>query len=160
MDSSDEANEVSFRSRGTPDLDKILDDSSEDTTVKIPMTSADLRRTQTVTTPDSKLMKSEENINSILAFLVDEIKNIKLQMEPKSGNPSEISDEDLEEDSVSVNSRLGEFVPVDQGRWKSSKAADQAQINLTQTLKDLDISTNERVTQGIPEPSAQLTILS
>ena len=144
MDSSDEGKEVTFRSRGTTDLDRVLDDSSEDATIKVPLTIADHGRAPTVTSRDPKLtVNSKENINSILAYLVDEIKSLKMQIEPKSGNPSKISDEDPEEDGVSVNSRLGEFVPVDQQRWKSSKVAEQAQCNLTQTLKNLDISTNE-----------------
>ena len=115
-------------------------------------------RLTTVTTREPKLtVKSEENINSLLAYLVDEVKSLKLQVEQqssmnagvtyesKSGKlHSEIStDEDLEEDNVSVSSKLGDFIPVDQGRWKSSKAAEQAQSNFTQILKDLDIVNNE-----------------
>ena len=136
MDGSDEWKEVVLRSHGTTDLDKVLDDSSEDATVKIQVTIADHGSTLTVTTQVPNLrMKSEENINSILAYLVDEIKSLKVQIEhqPKSGNPSEIStDEDLEEDNVSVSSKLGDFIPVDQSRWKSSKAAEQARSNFTE----------------------------
>ena len=149
MDGSEATKEVVFRSRGTTDLDRVLDDSSEDGTVKIPPTIEDNVSVSSKLgdfVPVDLKMKSEENINCILAYLVDRVRSLEMQIEhqPKSGNPSEIStDEDLEEDNVSVSSKLGDFVPVDQGRWKSSKAADQAQSNLTQTLKDLDISTNE-----------------
>ena len=94
MDTSDESKEVVFRSHGTTGLDRVLDNSSEDTTVKIPMTSADLQRTPTVTAqaPDLR-MKSEDIINSTLAYLVKRVKSLEMQIEhqSKSANPSEIS---------------------------------------------------------------------
>ena len=138
MDSSEQTKEVTFRRRGTTDLDLVLDDVSEATTVRIPVSKEDQESNS-----NPNLMRKEENINSILAFLMDEIKNIKLQMDPKFENTSEISDEDHEDDGVSVSSKLEEFLPVDQERWKSSKAADQAQTNLTTTLRGLDITDNE-----------------
>ena len=140
MDGSGQAKEVVYRSHGITNLDGELDDSSEGSTVKIPI--EDQVRDQTIMTPDPKLQRTEENMNSLLLFLMDEIKSLKLRMEPKSENHSEISDEDHEDDNVSVNSKLEEFLPVDQERWKSSKAADQAQSNLTSTLRALDITAN------------------
>ena len=154
MDSSDEAKEVSFRRHGTTDLDRVRDDSSEGSTVQVPVPIADQGRTPTVTTPDDEqTVKSEENLNSILAYLVDEIKSIKVSLNERSSGKAakssvfspvrSLTDED-EEDSVSTqSSRIGHLIPSDQGRWKSSKAAVQARDNFTQILKDLDISNNE-----------------
>ena len=113
MDGSETGKEVTFHGHGTTDLDSVHENSSEDLTVKIPMPAGDDGRAPTVLTREQ--VKSEENINSILAYLVDEIKSLKVQIEhqSKSGNPSEIStDEDLEEDNVSVTSKLGDFIPV------------------------------------------------
>ena len=141
MDSSDEAKEVSLRSHGTTDLDRVLDDASDASTVKIPVHGQ--VRDKAVLTPDPNFERNQENLSSLLLFLMDEVKSLKLRMKPKSEIHSEISDEDLQDDNVSVNSKIEEFVPVDQERWKSSKAADQAQTKLTSTLRGLDIIANE-----------------
>ena len=54
-----------------------------------------------------------------------------------------LTDEDEENSLSTQSSRIGHLIPTDQGRWKSSKAAEQARSNFTQILKDLDISNNE-----------------
>ena len=84
---------------------------------------------------------------------MDEIKSLKVRLNEHSSGKScrikffspvrSLTVED-EEDSVSTqSSRIEHLIPSDQGRWKSSKAAEQARGNFTQILKDLDISNNE-----------------
>ena len=123
MDSSEETKEVTFRSRGTTDPDQVRDDDkSEGSTVKIPIDGQ--LANESVETSDPKLERSEENLYALLQYLTDEIKSLKIRVDPKPENHSELSDEDQDEDNVSVNSKIEEYIPIDQERWKSSKAAD------------------------------------
>ena len=111
MDRSDETKEVSFRSLGTTDLDRVLDDDSEGSTVKIPADGQ--MGNEPVGTTEPKLERNQENMNALLLFLMDEIRTLKIRMDPKSENHSEISDED---DNVSINSKIEEYIPIDQER--------------------------------------------
>ena len=143
------AREVGFRSHGTTDLDLVCDDSSEGSTVQLPVPIPGQGRTPTVTTPEvDQSVKTEETLNSTLTYLVDEIKSLKVRLNEHSSGKScrikffspvrSLTVED-EEDSVSTqSSRIGNLIPSDQGRWKSSKVAERARGNFTQILKDLD----------------------
>ena len=122
MDRSSSLEEVEFRRQETKDQGREHEDSSEDSTVKV---------------------KNEGDINSMLAYLVERVKSLEKQVQHQSlpEDRSEISSE--EDDNMSVNSKWEEFLPMDRNRWNSTKASDQAQGNLTRTLKGLDISGNE-----------------
>ena len=123
MDRSSSLEEVEFRRQETKDQRREHEDSSEDsTTVKV---------------------KNEGDINSMLVYLVERVKSLEKQVQQQSlpEDRSEISSE--EDDNLSVNSKWLEFLPMDRNRWNSTKASDQAQGNLTRTLKGLDISGNE-----------------
>ena len=141
MDSSEETKEVTFRREGTTDLDLVLDDVSEATTVKMAIDGQ--LANQSAETSNPKLERNEENLFAMLQVLTDEVKSLKMRVDSKPEHHSELTEEDPDEDNWSVNSKIEEYIPVDQERWKSSKSADQAQNNLTSTLKGLAISENE-----------------
>ena len=141
MDSSEETKEVTFRRDGTTDLDLVLDDVSEATTVKMAIDGQ--LANQSAETSNPKLERNEENLFAMLQVLTDEVKSLKMRVDSKPEHHSELTEEDPDEDNWSVNSKIEEYIPVDQERWKSSKSADQAQNNLTSTLKGLAISENE-----------------
>ena len=54
-----------------------------------------------------------------------------------------LSSDDEDENSSLASSKLLGILPSDQGRWKFSKAAEQARINFTQQLKEFDIANKE-----------------
>ena len=134
MDGSEAAKEVTFCGHGTTDLDSVHDESSEGLTVNLPPQSS--------TPLEEDTGKKVENLESILAFFVEEIKGLKTRLD----GPERSITEDYEDESESVStqgSKIAHLIPTDRGRWKSSKAGEQARMNFTQTLKDLDISNND-----------------
>ena len=153
MDESDRSENISFLRDGIEDQDSEAKESLDHSTEKM----QEAVETESHNIPTVTSTKEEENLVMMIHYLLDEVKSLKVQVEHQSSSNagvtyesksgklhSEIStDEDLEEDNVSVSSKLGDFIPIDQGRWKSSKVAEQARLNFTQTLKDLDISMNE-----------------
>ena len=112
MDSSDEANEVSFRRNGTEYRDSGADESSEGSTKHSAMDSpvpaaTELRPTDT--SPDeAQRVAIEENLGSVLMYLVGEIKDVKQRVgKPpvikKEASELSFSDEE-DDDSVSTDS--------------------------------------------------------
>ena len=98
-------------------------------------------------------VKTEENLGTMLVYLMDGINRLKVRLDDHpstkiavfydSSPVKSLTEEDLDEDNMSVSSRLGDLTPSDQGRWKSPKAAEQARSNFIQILKDLDIASIE-----------------
>jgi len=53
------------------------------------------------------------------------------------------SEEDFEDNISLASSKLVGFVPTDHGRWKYSKACEEARVNFKEELKALDIANRE-----------------
>ena len=80
-----------------------------------------------------------------LSRKVDTRDNVTARTEPMEtslappASPFQLEEEDG--DNVSAaSSKIEDYIPVDHGRWKPSKTAEQARAALLQTLKDLHIA--------------------
>ena len=88
MDSSEETKEVTFRRHGTADLDLVLDDVSEATTVKMAIDGQ--LANQSAETSNPKLERNEESLYAMLQYLTDEVKSLKMRVDPKPESHSEL----------------------------------------------------------------------
>ena len=126
MDRSDEGKEVSFRSRGTTDLERglQLEESSEASTERHIIDTVTSSADPIVTSSADPIVTSKDTaINSVLLYLVEEVKKLKKRDLPVSvkRETSECSLSDVEEDNISILSSKTELIPKDLGRWKTTK---------------------------------------
>ena len=153
MDSSNRVDDVSFL-RDINEAEPDVEESSDLSTVQIQQEAEDRNNlptpTVTSTTVEDRL-KTEENLGAILMFLMDEVSKLKIQLDgQKDENEAESvtshlrDDEDLGSISTTNSSQYNKKLqPMDHGRWKASKAAEQARNNFIVILKELDIGKNE-----------------
>jgi hypothetical protein len=85
-------------------------------------------------------------ISSILSSPpMDSVPHSELGCKQNFGPPATDngSEEDFEDNISLASSKLVGFVPTDHGRWKYSKACEEARVNFKEELKALDIANRE-----------------
>ena len=137
MDSSDDGNEVVIRSHRTTDLDGEPEEFSEVSTVQHMVDAETL-------TGDPSMTPKDHAINSILLYLMEEIKQLKSEKTAAiKVETSESSISDPDEESISTVNSKTLLLPRDWGRWKTTKSAEEARTEITKTLKEVDLANNE-----------------
>ena len=127
---ADKVDDVSFL-RDTDEAEPDIEESSDQSTVQMQQEAEVCNNFPAPTVTSAKAgdrLKTEENLDAILMYLMDEVSKFRVQLQDKVENEAELVTSHMgdEEDCVIISStnssqcRRG-FQPLDHGRWKRPK---------------------------------------